>query len=151
MSTRDEWFIGKEIEMKRGILGLTVLLILVATIGSVNAEETQKVPRDAAYLGAREQMADLLASEEFDKVDVSAASFDRAMDFIYLAVETYLDQAISGFGDVQTAREFGVDVLQGLNDHNIRYAGDSGYALAGKRRVLISGEEDATRRFPARA
>jgi hypothetical protein len=143
MNARDELSDGKEIVMKTGTLGLTMLLIMVAVIGSVNAEETQKVPRDAAYLGAREQMADLLASEEFEKVDVSAASFDRAMDFIYMAVETYLDQAVPGLGDVESAREFGVDVLVGLNDHKIRFAGDDGVSLSGKRRLLISGEQDA--------
>jgi len=132
---------NKEIVMRNRVVGLMVLTMVVV-VGVVEAE-SQEVTPDAAYRQAREQMADLLASEEFDKVDVSAASFDRAMDFIYLAVETYLDKAIPGLGDVETAREFGVDVLRGLNDHKIRYAGDSGYALAGKRRVLISGEEDA--------
>ena len=130
--------------MQKRIMGLMMMVAIAVAAAGVPEAEPQAVPHDAAYGQAREQMADLLASEEFDKVDVSAASFDRAMDFIYLAVETYLDKAIPGLGDVETAREFGVDVLRGLNDHKIRYAGDSGYALAGKRRVLISGEEDAT-------
>ncbi len=129
--------------MKNRIMGLTMMVAIAVAAAGVLEAESQAVPHDDAYRQAKEQMADLLASEEFEKVDVSAASFDRAMDFIYMAVETYLDQAVPGLGDVETAREFGVDVLQGLNDHKIRYAGDSGYALAGKRRVLISGEEDA--------
>ncbi len=128
--------------MRKNLVGLMVLAIVVAAMGVV-AAEPQEVPHDAAYEKAKEQMADLLASEEFERVDISAASFDRAMTLIYMAVETYLDQAIPGLGDVDYAREFGVDVLIGLNDHKIRYAGDDGVGLAGKRRILISGEQDA--------
>jgi len=121
--------------MKKRIMGLTMMVAIAVAATGVLEAESQAVPHDDAYRQAKEQMADLLASEEFDKVEVSAASFDRAMDFIYMAVETYLDQAVPGLGDVETAREFGVDVLQGLNDHKIRYAGDSGYAPEVKRQV----------------
>lgn len=127
--------------MRKQILALMVLA-MVATTG-VMATDSQEVPHDAAYEQAKEQMADLLASEEFERVDISAASFDRAMEFIYIAVEEYLDLAISELEDVDYTREFGIDVLIGLNDHKIRYAGDDGVSLAGKRRILISSEQDA--------
>lgn len=119
-----------------------VFLIVVATTG-VMANDAQEVPHDAAYEQAREQMADLLASEDFERVDISAASFERAMDLIYIAVDKYLELAIPALGDAEAAREFGVDVLQGLNEHKIHYAGDDGYNLVGDRRLLISGEQDA--------
>lgn len=128
--------------MRMSRVVLVVFLVLVATTG-VMAEDSQEVPRDEAYENAKEQMADILASEDFEKVDVSAASFDRAMDLIYLSAGKYLDYAIPVLGDTETAREFGVEVLQGLNEHKIRYAGDDGYSLVGKRRLLISGEQDA--------
>ncbi len=130
--------------MRKRIARLTMMVAFVVAVMGVMAAESLEATDDAAYRRAREQMADLLASEDFERVDISAASFDRAMVLIYTAVDNYLDQAVPGLGDVESAREFGVDVLQGLNDHKIRYVGDSGYALAGKRRVLISGEEDAT-------
>jgi len=101
------------------------------------------VPRDAAYRQAREQLADLLASEDFGKVEVAAASFDRAMALIYTAVEGYLDRAVPALGGVDTAREYGVEVLRGLDDHRIHYADEDGYDLAGERRLLIANEEDA--------
>jgi len=138
--------------MRNKIVGLMVLATVVAAMGVAEAvseeivsEEiaSEEAPNDAAYLRAREQMADLLASEEFERVDISAVSFDRAMALIYMAVDNYLDQAVPGLGDVESAREFGVDVLIGLNDHKIRYAGDDGVSLVGKRRLLISGEQDA--------
>jgi hypothetical protein len=128
--------------MRIRLVGLMVLVIVVAGMGIVGAE-SQEVPRDEAYLKAREQMADLLASEEFEKVEIAAASFDRAMVRIYEAVETYLDQVIPALGDVEITREFGVDVLQGLNEHRIRYSGEDGYDLAGKRRILIANDKDA--------
>lgn len=128
--------------MRNRIVKLMVLLIVVAVTG-VMAADSQEVPHDAAYEKAKEQMADMLASEDFEKVDISAASFDRAMELIYLAVEKYLELAIPALGDAETAREFGVDVLLGLNEHKIHYAGDDGVNLVGDRRLLISGDQDA--------
>ena len=132
----------KEIVMQSSRIVVMVFLMMVATTG-VMAADSQEVPHDAAYEKAKEQMADMLASEDFEKVDISAASFDRAMDLIYIAVEKYLDYAVPVLGDAETAREFGVDVLQGLNEHKIHYAGDDGYNLVGDRRLLIAGEQDA--------
>lgn len=128
--------------MQNSRVGLIVLLVVVVTTG-VMATDSQEVPHDEAYEKAKEQFADILASEDFEKVDVSAASFNRAMDLIYIAAEKYLDMAIPGLGDAETAREFGVDVLQGLNEHKIHYAGDDGANLVGSRRLLIATEQDA--------
>jgi len=120
---------------------MTVLLLAVATMAGAVLPD---VSHDAAYTRAREQMADVLASEKFEKVEVAAASFDRAMVLIYTAVERYLDEAIPALGNVDTARTYGVAVLRGLNDARIRWAGEDGYNLAGKRRLLVSNEDDAT-------
>ena len=119
-----------------------MMAFVVAVTGILEAGP-QEATDDAAYQQAREQMADLLASEEFEKVDVAASSYDRAMTMIYIAVDTYLDQVVPTIDDVELVREFGIDVLKGLNEHRIHYAGDDGYNLAGKRRLLISNDTDA--------
>ena len=128
--------------MRKRLVGLMVLAIGVAATGVVFAG-AQGETHDDAYRQAKEQMADLLASEEFEKVDVAASSYDRAMTMIYIAVDTYLDQVVPTIDDVELVREFGIDVLKGLNEHRIHYAGDDGYTLAGKRRLLISNDTDA--------
>jgi len=128
-----------------GVMGMVVVAVVLAA-GVAWAQATgpeTAVPRDDAYRQAREQLADLLASEDFDKVEVAASSFDRAMELIYRAVETYLDRAVPALGSIETAREYGVEVLGGLQDHTIHYADDDGYDLAGERRLLISSESDA--------
>ncbi|MEN8165192.1 MAG: hypothetical protein ABFS37_13765 [Acidobacteriota bacterium] len=138
--------------MRNILVKLMALAIVVAATGvvEVGSEEivselivSEDVSRDAEYLRAREQMADLLASEEFEKVEVSAISFDQAMSWIYLAVETYLDQAAPALGEGQEAREYGVEVLRGLNEHKVRFSGDDGYDLVGDRNLLVSTEQDA--------
>ncbi len=128
----------------------TVLMFALAgapcavAFGQVTAPSPDPaVAHDAAYRQAREQLADLLASEEFDKVEVAAASFDRAMDLIYTAVDAYLERAVPELGGIGAAREYGVEVLRGLDDHRIHYADEDGYDLAGERRLLISNEQEA--------
>ncbi len=127
----------------RSSVGVMLLAVVVAAVPWMAAAGQASVPHDAAFAKAREQLADLLASEEFTKVEVAASSFDRAMEWIYAAVETYLDAAVPELGSVDTAREYGVEILRGLNDHTIRYADEDGYQLAGDRRLLVSNEEEA--------
>ncbi len=126
---------------------IVILVAGVVAAGVVcagDAGDTTPVPRDAAYTKTREQLADVMASEKFDKVEFAASSYDRAMDLIYRAVETYLDRAIPALGGVETAREYGLEVLGGLEDHTIHYSNDDGYDLVGDRCLLISSETDAT-------
>jgi len=127
----------------RNNLGKAIVVVVMAALAGVAQAAAVGVPHDAAYLRAREQMADMLASEDFEKVEIAAASFDDAMGLIYTAVDGYLEQAIPALGDVDTARKYGVAILQGLNDHKIHYADENGYDIVGKRFVLVSTGEDA--------
>ena len=132
--------------MRHGLTAWTtkvVIAVITVMMAGVSGAQDTGVPRDAAFLQARERLADMLASEDFEKVDVSAASFDRAMDLIYTAVDAYLDGSVPLLGDAETAGEFGSDVLQGLNDHTMYYADENGYDIVGRRRLLISSEKDA--------
>lgn len=131
--------------MKRsGSVVSTIITVAVLLAAQWTAAAGQSaVPHDAAFEQAKEQLADLVASEDFTKVEVAAASFDRAMDWVYMAAETYLETAIPKLGSVESAREYGVEILRGLNDHAIRYADEDGYQLVGERRLLISNEEEA--------
>lgn len=119
------------------------MVFMAMTLAGALGVASQDSNHDAAYRQAREQMADMLASEDFNKVDFAASSFDRAMELIYTAVDTYLDRAVPALGGVETARKFGIHILQGLNDHKIHWADEDGYDLAGKRYLLVSDEADA--------
>lgn len=135
-----------EVSMEKGVemrfrIFLTAIL-LFATIGFAGAAE-KEISHDAAYQKAREQMADLLASEDCQKIEVSASSFDRAMDWVYRAVDTYLEKAAPGLGGSERAGEYGVELLRGLNEHRVRYAEEDGHDLVGDRNLLVSSEEDA--------
>ena len=98
-------------------------------------------PGEAA--GARERLADLLASERMERVEFSAASYDRAMALIYTAVDTYLAEAVPRLGGVETAEAYGVEVFEALDAHRIRYADEDGYDLTGERRIVVSTESEA--------
>ncbi|HHQ49101.1 MAG TPA: hypothetical protein ENK19_09515 [Acidobacteria bacterium] len=125
------------------LMVVVMVVVIMTALPGVAGAATDEVPHDAAYRRAREQMADLLASEKFDKVEIATASFDKAMALIYTAVDGYLARAIPALGGVETARKFGVAILEGLNDHTIHYADEGGYDLVGNRRLLISNQEDA--------
>jgi len=130
--------------MKRVFFCVSLMILMLGT-GILTAVESEKppVPRDDAYNQAREQLADLLASEDIEKIDISAATYDRAMNLIYMAVETYLDRSIPELGDARTALDLGKNVLKGLNEHKVHYKGDNGYDLVGDRNILIAQEDDA--------
>ncbi len=123
-----------------------MLIALASCIGLVGdlvaAPAQQEVPHDAAYKAAREHLADLLASEEITKVEVASSSFDDAMQLIYATVDTYLGRAVASLG-VKAAEEYGVEVIRGLEDHDVHYADQDGLQLVGEQRVLISNEEQA--------
>ena len=122
---------------------LIVLMSCMAFVGGpVAATAQQKVPHDAAYRAAKEHLADLLASEEVTKVEVASSSFDEAMQLIYATVDTYLSRAVGSLG-AETAEEYGVEIIRGLEDHDVRYADQDGLELVGEQRVLISNEKQA--------
>lgn len=117
---------------------LVSFMMLVAMAGTADS-----VDRDPGYDKVREQMADLLASDQLDKVDFSAQTYDLAMAWIYRAVDTYLEGSAEALGGIEDAGEFGFEVLQGLNKHKVRYMDDDGYDLVGDRDLVVSNEQDA--------
>lgn len=131
---------GERFKMKCHAVTMVVLLF-VLTAGVCFAEKA--LPQDGAYDKAKEQMADLLASEDCGKIEVSASSFDTAMGWIYQAVGAYLDMAATDLGGPKAAGEYGVEVLRGLNEHKVRYADQDGYDIVGDRDILIASEQDA--------
>lgn len=126
----------------RLVMVMTLACCVAYAGGLMASPAQQKVPHDAAYRAAREHLADLLASEEVTKVEVASSSFDEAMQLIYTTVDTYLGRAVGSLG-VKDAEEYGVEIIRGLEDHDVHYADQDGLELVGEQRVLISNEDQA--------
>ncbi len=124
----------------RGASLMVVMMVAgVAVAGQRAPQEAGTVTREAV----RERLADILAGEDFDKVEFAVSTFDQAMEWIYLAVDTYLDGAIPKLGGPGAAGEYGTEILGGLEDHKVRWADDNGLDLVGNRRLLVSSPEEA--------
>ncbi len=120
---------------------------LALTCGLAVAQSTQilvaNVPHDGAYMKAREQIADLLASESLENVDFRAVTFDEAMNLIYTTTDSYLEGAIEPLGGIELAREYGAEVVAGLEDHKVRYKNDDGIDLVGDRVFAVKTVDEA--------
>lgn len=125
----------------------TLGIVLVLSCGLAVAQSPQAavaaVPHDAAYLKAREQIVDLLASESIEKIEFVAVTYDEAMKLIYAATDSYLEGAIKPLGGIDPAREYGVEVLRGLEDHKVRFKNEDGIDLVGKRVLAIKTADEA--------
>jgi len=104
---------------------------------------TSKVAHDASYEKVREQLLDVLAAEEYDKVDVRAATFGTAMALLRLGLDTYLEGAIKQLGSVERAGEYGGAILQGLEDAKVRYDDYGGTDLVGGQSLVVHNEAEA--------
>ncbi|MCG6963600.1 MAG: hypothetical protein LJE95_10075 [Acidobacteria bacterium] len=130
-----------------GTRRMAVGMVLVMTCGLAAAQSPQAsgaaVPHDAAYMKAREQIVDLLASESVEKIEFVAVTYDEAMNLINTATDSYLEGAIKPLGGVEPAREYGVEVLRGLEDHKVRFKNEDGIDLVGKRVLSIKTADEA--------
>ncbi len=130
-------------DMRGVIRGACLLLTL--TVAGVAGAGPQAGPggKDPGLKMVREQLADILAGEDFDKVEFSAATFDRAMEWIYTTVDTFLEGAVPLLGSAADAGEYGKEILAGLEDHTVHWADDNGLDLVGKRRLVVGSGEEA--------
>lgn len=95
----------------------------------------------ASVAAAREQLADLMASDQLDRVDFQAETFDQAMDLVYRAVDTVLERCRQDLRDpAETARVAG-DVLEAFNGHTPRGLATT---LMDSKEFPITNLDDAT-------
>ena len=102
-----------------------------------------KVAHDARYERAREQLIDILAAEDYEKVNVSAATFGNAMALLQLGVDTYLEGSVGPLGSIDKAREYGAAILQGLEDAKVKYDDYGGADLVGGLSLEVRTDAEA--------
>lgn len=134
--------------MRRAFNHLTRAACVVALSGLVlttwaTAQEpapTGSLPAGPGWQKARERLADTLASESVEQVEIEATTFDGAMALIYRVTDTYLGGAAARFSDPATAAEYGVRVIEGLEKHKVT---PTVKTLVGGEHLLISSGDDA--------
>jgi hypothetical protein len=90
---------------------------------------------------AREQLADLMASDQLDRIDFRAETFDGAMDLVYRAADAALERCRQDLRDpAETARVAGV-VLDVFNSHTSRGLATT---LMDSKEFPITNPDDAT-------
>lgn len=141
MKTRRRF--GRLLSARRVAVGMVLAMICGLAAAQSPQAAGAAAPHDAAYLKAREQIVDLLASESVEKIEFVAVTYDEAMKLIYAAADSYLEGAIKPLDGVEPAREYGVEVLRGLEDHKVRYKNEDGIDLVGKRVLSIKTADEA--------
>jgi hypothetical protein len=121
-----------------GRCGLLVALSLgVAWTSAAAGDWTD----DASVSAAREQLADLMASDRLDRVDFRAETFDQAMDLVYRAVDTALERCRQDLRDPSDAARVAGDVLEAFNGHTSRGLATT---LMDSKEFPIANLDDAT-------
>jgi hypothetical protein len=83
-------------------------------------EESASGSRDAEITRARDTLADLLASEQIERIDFEAETYDQAMDHIHAAVDTILELNLADSRDIPVLVENASEVIGALNSHKPR-------------------------------
>ena len=111
---------------------LTTVLVLPAA-----AQET--AAPSGAHALARQEITDLLASNAIQRVDIQAKSYDAAAALVGTVADTYLAAAEPPLGGAAPAGEYGVAVINGLNDHNVKGA----VRIFGGASLVVGTPDDA--------
>lgn len=88
---------------------------------------------------ARQEITDLLASPAVERIDIRATSLNAANSLIERVADTYLDLATAPLGGVKAAGEYGVAVINGLNDHRVKGV----IRILGSATLVVATEQDA--------
>ena len=75
---------------------------------------------DPGFDDARERLADLFASDEIDRIDFQAMTFDAAMGRIYVTVDGVLANVGDRFADPEDAVRYARAVIEAFNRHRPR-------------------------------
>lgn len=88
---------------------------------------------------ARQELAELLASESTVRLDFQATSYDGAMDLIDRAVDVYLGEAVGRLGSPEKALDWGRKIITAINTHRMIFE----VKTLGKKTIPIVNEADA--------
>lgn len=105
---------------------MLVIVFTLLGVAALAAAEQPATPstydpeNDPACAHAREQVADLLASDAIERIDVVAMTFDDAMELIYTTVDGILARAMDRFEDPVGAAAFASDVVEAFDSHEPR-------------------------------
>lgn len=125
--------------LSRGVIVIVAILLAVPGLAQ-QAKGSEARTTDPAWKAARERLADTLASESVEQVEIKATTFDEAMSLIYRVTDTYLDGAGARFSDPATAAEYGVRVVEGLDKHKVTPTVKS---LVGGEHLVVVTQDDA--------
>ena len=122
---------GAFVKLTISVLGLCLMMAVAAPANDPWIDDQVRVER--------ERLADLLASDAIDRIDVVATRFDDAMDRIYTAVDGILAQLEPVLDSPAAAREIATDVILALDDHEVR----TSTVIAGTPVFVIIDDADA--------
>ncbi len=121
------------------VLGFCLSLGAPAFAGALQPEVLPPSHEPASGT-ARERLADLLASDSIDRIDVVATTFNTAMSRIYTTADLVLQSLETVFDDTATAYDVVAAVVVALDDHEVRTSA----IISGEPVFMILDEEDAT-------
>lgn len=121
----------------RAALVAAMFVGLAAPAAVAGAEQQDADPARAT---ARERLADLFASDDVERVNFLATTFDEAMARIYVAVDELLATAGERFDAPDEAAEVAAEVIEAFDSHQPR--GLATTFLEGDE-LVVDGPEDA--------
>jgi hypothetical protein len=79
--------------------------------------EADSPARDAELERVREKLTDLLISEEIERIDYEAETYEQGMNHVGLTVQTILDQTVAGSRNIELLGQHAAQVIEALDSH----------------------------------
>jgi hypothetical protein len=100
-------------------VAFTALLVCLTAAGVLPAatDDDTTPGTDAAVTveKARERLTDLLFSDEIDRIDFQATTYEEGVALIHTAVDRILDRGVAVLGDASIAADKATEVIEALN------------------------------------
>lgn len=126
--------------MSSTLLRIGLCVTLAATAGATEPPDDTAASWSVADVRAeRERLADLLASDAIERIDVVATTFSAAMDRIYTAVDRIFAGLETELNDPTRLREVTAEVIVALDDHQVR----TSTLMTGEPVFMILDDDDA--------
>lgn len=85
-----------------------------------NPPSSVEGPDDAESIRARTMLADLLVSEQIDRIDIEAETYDQGMDLVHTVVDTILARHPAEPPQIGVFADQARQVIEALNSHKPR-------------------------------
>jgi hypothetical protein len=100
-------------------VAFTVLLVCLTATGvlpsGTDADTTPGTDAAVTVEKARERLTDLLFSDEIDRIDFQATTYEEGVALVHTAVDRILDRGIAALGDASIAADKATEVIEALN------------------------------------